>query len=105
MHWLNEKDMNTKFFHTSAVARGKVKKISKLRTDDGRIVTSQEDMCIVVQGYFEQLFAANASVHEPVLNLMSQCVSIDDNIMLTAPITNESPFSNATRQVPRSRWF
>jgi hypothetical protein len=67
----------------------KVKKVSKLRTDDGRIATSQEDMCIVAQGYFEQLFAANAGVHEPVLDLMSQCVSMDDNIMLTTPITKE----------------
>jgi len=43
----------------------------------------------VAQGYFEQLFSANASVHEPVLDLISQCVSMDDNIMLTTPITKE----------------
>ena len=78
-----------KFFHTSAVARGKMKKVSKLRTDNGRTATSQEDMCIVAQGYFEHLFAANVGVHEPVLDLMSQCVSMDGNIMLTSPITKE----------------
>jgi hypothetical protein len=89
MHWLKEGDMNNKFFHTSAIARGKVKKVSKLRMDDGRTATSQEDMCNVAQGYFEQLFSGNAGVHEPVLDLMSQCVSVDDNIMLTAPITKE----------------
>lgn len=89
MHWLKEGDMNTKFFHTSAITRGKVKKVSKLRTDDGRMATSQEDMCNVAQDYFEQLFSANVGVHEPVLDLMSQCVSMDDNIMLTSPITKE----------------
>jgi hypothetical protein len=76
MHWLKEWDMNTKFFHTSTVARGKVKKVSKLQTDDGRIATSQKDMCIVAQGYFEQLFAANAGVHEPVPGFdESMCVN------------------------------
>jgi len=89
MHWLKEGDMNTKFFHASAVARDKLKTVCKLRTDDGRTATSQEDMCIVVQGYFEQLFATNAGVHEPMLDLMSQSVSMDDNIMLTTPITKE----------------
>ena len=89
MHWLKEGDMNTNFFHTSTVACDKVKKVSKLRTDDGRTATSQEEMCIVAQGYFKQLFAANASVHEPMLDLMSQCVSMDDNIMLTSPVTKE----------------
>jgi hypothetical protein len=89
MHWLKEGDMNIKFFHTSAVARGNVKMVSKLRTDDGRTATSQEDMCTVVQGYFEQLFTANAGVYEPVLDLISQCVSMDDNIMLTTPNTKE----------------
>jgi hypothetical protein len=89
MHWLKEGVMNIKFFHTSAIARGKVKKVSKLRTDDGRTATSEEDMCNVAQGYFEQLFSANAGVHEPVLDLISQCVSMEDNIMLTSPITKE----------------
>jgi hypothetical protein len=46
-------------------------------------------MCNVAQSYFEHLFSANAGVHEPVLDLMSQCVSMDDNIMLTSPITKE----------------
>jgi len=87
MHWLKEGGMNTKFFHTSAVARGKMKKVTKLRTDDGRTATSQEEMCTVAQVYFEHLFAPNAGVHEPVLDLMSHCVSMDNNIMLTTPIT------------------
>ena len=81
--------MHIKFFHTSVIDRGKVKKVSKLRTDDGRMATSEEDMCNVAQDYFEQLFSTNAGVHEPVLDLMSQRVSMDDNIMLTTPITKE----------------
>jgi hypothetical protein len=89
MHWFKEGDMNNKFFHTSAIARDKVKKVSKLRTDDRRTATSQEDMCNMAQNYFEQLFSANAGVHEPVLDLMSQCVSMDDNSMLTSPIKKE----------------
>ncbi|KEH38229.1 hypothetical protein MTR_2g064335 [Medicago truncatula] len=63
--------------------------VSKLCIDDGRTATLQEEMCNVAQGYFEQLFSVNAGVHEPVLDLMSQCVSWDDNIMLTTPVTKE----------------
>jgi len=63
-------------------AESESKKVSKLRMDDGRTSTSQEDMFIVAQAYFEKLFATNAGVHEPVLNLMTQCVLMNDNIML-----------------------
>jgi len=89
MHWLKEGDMNTKFFHTSTITCGKVKKVSKRRTGHGKTATSQKDMCNLAQSYFEQLFSANARVHEPVLDLMSQCVSMDDNTMLTSAITKE----------------
>jgi len=103
------RDMNTKFFHTSAIAHIKWKKVSKLRTDDGRTATSQEDVCNVAQGYFEQLFSVNAGVHEPVLDLVSQCVAMDDNILLTTPIIKEklrkALFADAPEQVPRSKWF
>jgi len=74
LYWLKERDMNTKFFHTSTVARGKLKKINKFQTDDGRTTKTQEDICTMTQGYFEQLFATNVSVHEPVLDLMSKFV-------------------------------
>ena len=92
MLWLKEGDMNTKFFHTSAVARGKVKKVSKLRTDDGRTAALQEDMCNVAQSCFEQLFSANAGVHELLLDLMSQCISMDDK-----------PFFRCNQTSPRAQ--
>jgi hypothetical protein len=75
MHWLKE-DMNTKFIHTSMIARDKVKKVKKLYTDDERTTTSEKDMCNVAQGYFKQLFSANVGVHEPVLELMIQCEGV-----------------------------
>lgn len=44
MHWLREGDMNTKFFHLSAVARSKFKKVTKLNNDQGGSVTTHTDL-------------------------------------------------------------
>jgi hypothetical protein len=89
MHWLREGDMNTKFFHISAVARSKVKKVTKLHNDQGVTVTTQTDLCELAKGYFDVLFAPKVGLHEPVLKLVPACIAMEDNNYLTTPITKE----------------
>jgi sulfite reductase beta subunit-like hemoprotein len=56
MHWLKEGDLNTKFFHMSATARSKVKKIDKLKNENDEIITRQQHLCEVARKYFHELF-------------------------------------------------
>ncbi|GAU44733.1 hypothetical protein TSUD_88180 [Trifolium subterraneum] len=89
MHWLKEGDLNTKFFHMSANARCKVKKVVKLVNDDDVVVTNQEGLCEVAKSYFESLFKAVEGNQEPVLSLIQPRVTDIDNERLTAPILKE----------------
>ncbi|CAJ2644561.1 unnamed protein product [Trifolium pratense] len=87
MHWLQEGDLNTRFFHMSASARSKKKKITKLMDEAGTAVHSQEDLCGVAKNYFNALFRNISGIHEPVLNLIQQRVTEEDNHLLMAPLT------------------
>ncbi|GAU16656.1 hypothetical protein TSUD_326060 [Trifolium subterraneum] len=87
MHWLQEGDMNTRFFHMSATARSKKKKVTKLIADNGTKAHTQEELCEVAKSYFDTLFKPRVGDHDPVLNLVQPRVTNDDNFFLNAPIT------------------
>ncbi|GAU14651.1 hypothetical protein TSUD_97150 [Trifolium subterraneum] len=89
MHWLQEGDMNTRFFHMSATVRSKKKKVTKLIADNGTEVHTQEELCEVAKSYFDTLFTQRDGDHDPVLNLIQPRVTDDDNFVLTAPITKD----------------
>jgi hypothetical protein len=89
MHWLKEGDLNTKFFHMSASARAKRKKITKLVNDVNVEVHTQPEICEVALKYCDQLFKANTSSHEPILSLVESKVTQEENDKLVAPITKE----------------
>ncbi|GAU49866.1 hypothetical protein TSUD_366220 [Trifolium subterraneum] len=86
MHWLQEGDMNTRFFHMSATVRSK-KNVTKLIADNGTEAHTQEELCEVAKSYFDTLFKPRDEDHDPVLNLIQPRVTDDDNLVLTAPIT------------------
>jgi hypothetical protein len=89
MHWLKEGDLNTKFFHMSASVRNRRKKIVKLVNGANVEVKTQPKICEVALNYFDQLFKANSSVHDPILSLVVPKINEDDNEKLVAPITKE----------------
>ncbi|MCH93205.1 retrotransposon protein putative unclassified [Trifolium medium] len=89
MHWLKEGDLNTKFFHNSATARARIKRIDKLRNEDDIEVNTQPEICEAAKNYFDHLFKANASSHAPVLHLISPKITQEDNESLVADITKE----------------
>jgi hypothetical protein len=89
MHWLKKWDFNTKFFHMSANARNKVKKVVKLVNEENVVVTKQEDLCEVAKSYFDSLLKSVEGSHDPVLSIIQRKVTEEDNEKLTAPITKE----------------
>jgi hypothetical protein len=89
MHWLKEGDMNTKFFHMSASSRQRAKKIEKLVNDDNIAVTSQPELCEVALNYFNNLFKAKSTTHDPILSLITPKITQEDNDRLVMPITKD----------------
>jgi hypothetical protein len=88
-HWLQEGDLNTKFFHMTASARHQKKRIEKLVNEENIVVTTQPELCEVTLNYFNHLFKANSTIHEPILSLISPKITPLDNEQLVAPITRE----------------
>jgi hypothetical protein len=61
--WLKEGDRNTKFFHRKAAGRAKKNKITRLRTDDGRITKDKKEMGNIARDFFQQLYTQDPSVY------------------------------------------
>jgi hypothetical protein len=61
--WLKEGDRNTKFFHRKAAGRAKKNKITRLRTDDGRITKDKKEMGNMARDFFQQLYTQDPSVY------------------------------------------
>jgi hypothetical protein len=89
MHWLKDGDMNTKFFHLSASTRQRAKKITKLMNDENTAATSQPEICEIALNYFNSLFKAKSTTHEPILALIAPKINQEDNDRLLRPITKE----------------
>ncbi|XP_058758128.1 uncharacterized protein LOC131631355 [Vicia villosa] len=100
MHWLREGDLNTKFFHLSATARRKFKRIEALTNDNGEEVKDQETICGIAKDYFTKLFEESVSSYEPVLKFIQPTISNDDNNMLLAPIRREELFEAVNNMHP-----
>ncbi|GAU34899.1 hypothetical protein TSUD_144300 [Trifolium subterraneum] len=83
-----EKDTSTQSFSISS-AKQRKKKIESLVNEVNVEVKSQREICEVAMNYFDNLFKANATIHEPILSLIAPKVTQEDNERLVAPITRE----------------
>jgi hypothetical protein len=88
-HWLQEGDLNTNFFHMTTSSRQRKKKIDKIVNEENISVTTQPEICAVALNYFNHLFKANSTTHEPILSLISPKITQEDNEQLERPITRE----------------
>lgn len=90
MDWLKMGDCNTKYFHACANRRRKTNKITKIRTVDGLVRESQEEIRTAFVEYFSYLFLAGpAGEREPVLRFLSQRVSSTMNDSLLQEFRKE----------------
>lgn len=87
--WLQDGDLNTKYFHSHATSHRKAKRINSLMDTDGVLHETHEGICMVAKSYFEDLFAASEGVFELVLGVVDQRVTLEDNEMVLLPFTKE----------------
>lgn len=55
-HWLKDSDFNTRFFHTSMIAKNERNRIKSLTDGNGINYTDPVNLCIIVKDYFMDLF-------------------------------------------------
>jgi hypothetical protein len=89
IHWLQNGDSNTKFFHAMASMRKKSNKIWKLQAESGEVVDRQEELRSVAKAYFDTLFTNNTGTSNSILNYVSGKINEQDNNMLLAPFLKE----------------
>lgn len=96
--WLRDRDNNTRYFHVTANSKKKRNHIMKLHNADNVEVHEQTSLCQIANDYFVDLFQGRDGVYEPVLDIIEQRLSVEDNDMLTGPFI-ESEFRNALFQM------
>jgi len=84
-HWLRDGDLNTKFFHVAASSRRKVNRITSLIDVNNNCVSDEDKLCEVARDYFVVLFQAQNSNIQPVIDVIHESISLEDNTLLTAP--------------------
>lgn len=87
--WLKDEDLNTRFFHVSAMSRAKVIRLSKLKSNDGVVVENQAQIKEVACGYSQNLFTHRDGHYDLVLEALSPSITNDDNTFLLKPFVKE----------------
>lgn len=85
--WLQDGDLNTRFFHASTTSRSKVNIIHKLQDDGGFATDDPNQIKAIARSYFENLFLARVGDYDPVVNTIVPCLSSEDNVMLLHPFS------------------
>lgn len=65
--WLKDGDRNARFFHSSASVRKKTNKINLLKDANGNWQEEQNNICAVVQDYFQNLISVNDNTQNYIL--------------------------------------
>jgi exonuclease III len=88
-HWLRDGDLNTKFFHAAASSRRKVNRITSLIDSNNIRVTDEEQLSVVAKDYFSNLFQPQTSDTAPVIEVVNESITLEDNNLLLAPFDIE----------------
>lgn len=100
IQWLKHGNLNTRFFHLSTLVRRQRNKISCLKDDSGQLIDREEDVEILINEYFKQLYTSNnPSISSLELKNFVPCVISDlDNQDLTR-IVNEDEILERIQQM------
>ncbi|XP_061999476.1 uncharacterized protein LOC133716838 [Rosa rugosa] len=86
--WLQEGDLNTRFFHQRASNRRKKNRVKGLFNDNGVWCTNDGEIEQIVLGYFQSLFNSSQpqGIHE-VASSLPPCITDEMNVCLSREIT------------------
>ncbi|KAL4309243.1 hypothetical protein GQ457_01G013830 [Hibiscus cannabinus] len=89
VNWLLKGDKNTSFFHNFATSRKKNNTIEEIVDQNGRIVSSSEDILATASAYFSDLFQASTMGDTAaIFDNVRRSVSTDMNNDLLAPFVD-----------------
>ncbi|CAL1384119.1 unnamed protein product [Linum trigynum] len=89
-YWLKHGDKNTKFFHRRASDRRSKNMIKKLKDEDGKICTDQEDIARCIVNFYKKLYTSDRrSGSNSVIEAVPQKVTAAMNDELLKPFTRE----------------
>ncbi|KAM2983667.1 hypothetical protein FF2_009561 [Malus domestica] len=101
--WLKEGDKNTKFFHAQIMKRRRSNQIRGLMDANGVWQENEPVISSIVTSYFSDLFRSGRPAHFDVPdNGLESRVTLEDNLALTAPVTEEEIIV-AAFQIPPTR--
>jgi hypothetical protein len=88
--WLQCRDLNTKYFHSSTLIRRRSNAVNFLKTSNGAWVSDRSEIGGTFVNHFSTLFSSTAPpIDEDMLNLFELVISTDDNTILCATPTDE----------------
>lgn len=83
IQWQSMAELNTKFFHLSTVVRRRRNSIESLKTEDGRWITSRDDLGNHFISSFSQLYTSSSpSLGPEIASLIPPLVTEDENFLL-----------------------
>jgi hypothetical protein len=90
VHWLQEGDQNTSFFHARASARRKTNKISYLLKEDGTRCEDKEEIKSMARHFYVNLFSTEPTTCiDNILEGIPRIIDENTNEMLCKPYTDE----------------
>ena len=96
--WLENDDLNTKFFHAQASGRKAANKASSLIDDNGIVQSDLSTMGSITLSYFRNLFSSGLPNFDGLEISLTDVVSLENNESLVAPFSKEK-FTKAIKQM------
>eukprot|EP00253_Pinus_taeda_P019643 PITA_19643 len=93
VQWLKEGERNTRFFHRSTLANKAHNRISSIKDEGGKLLSSHEDIEVVLVRHFRGIAKENILDREHFIKVLTRhiprLVSREDNFNLNRPVTKE----------------
>ena len=88
-HWIKESDVNSRFFHASALARKQKITVKHLKDETGNWNRTKKGLHQIMASYFSNIFQAQGCDFDQVITTVQTKVIDKHNLMLNEPFIGE----------------